>query len=78
MEYNFDRLDTLALFNYLEKRSNSPLINMDLTSEEILANPELGWETLTLTSTFNIARMTSDKVPSFKNMGCFNHYKHRN
>jgi len=38
----------------------------------------LEWELISVTSTFNISKMPPIKLPSFKNMGCFNHYKNKN
>ena len=70
MEYNFERLDIDKLFNILNTHGNCD-------HKTCLAN-NLQWETLTVTSTFNVAKMSTEKIPTFKNMGCFNHYKNKN
>ena len=70
MEYNFERLDIDKLFQIMSA-------NETCDQATCLASG-LQWETLTVTSTFNIAKMPADKIPSFKNMGCFNHYKNKN
>ena len=66
MEYNFERLDIDKLFaNYL-------------MTGECMANGMLEWEIISVTSTFNTVNIIPEKLPSFKNMGCFNHYKNKN
>lgn len=72
MEYNFERLDIEKLFQVLNTCGQCD--NQTCKSQP----SPVQWETLTVTSTFNIAKMSNEKIPSFKNMGCFNHYKNKN
>ena len=70
MEYNFERIDIHKLLKVLAHRGRC---------DDPVAKVEgLIWEQITVTSTFNISKMSPDKIPAFKNMGCFNHYKNKN
>ena len=69
MEYNFERLDIEQLLKYFKEYK--------ICDEKNVPN-NLKWELVSVTSTFNIANMSADKIPTFKNMGCFNHYKNKN
>ena len=66
MEYTFERLDIEKLY-----------ANISLTGEEKLTDV-MEWEVISVTSTFNTLNIAPEKLPSFKNMGCFNHYKNKN
>jgi len=69
MEYNFERLDIESLLNHYKSTGSC---SDDSVPES------LQWELVSVTSTFNITNMSSEKIPTFKNMGCFNHYKNKN
>ena len=69
MEYNFERIDIEQLIKYYGQIGKC---------DDKTIPPNLCWELISVTSTFNIANMSSEKIPTFKNMGCFNHYKNKN
>ena len=66
MEYTFERLDIDKLF-----------ANHNISGEN-KANEIMEWEVVSVTSTFGTLNAVPEKLPSFKNMGCFNHYKNKN
>ena len=66
MEYNFERIDIDILLK--------AFANTNCCVE----SSHLKWEIISATSTFAANNSIPEKLPSFKNMGCFNHYKNKN
>ena len=68
MEYNFERINVEELIKHYQ-------LTGACSDKDV--PPQLEWELVSVTSTFNINSLSSEKIPTFKNMGCFNHYKNK-